>query len=645
MLHAPHVPPFSRPVSTDGPISRQLEMMRALGRRQVATEADLAQVYVDVLGLVREQMGNRRASVWHFDAAHKSITCVAVSGQAEDDGLLGTVVSQARSVGYLDALHRDRVLVVHDARTDARVNSLADYCAGTGIGAMLDVPISVGGTFWGVLCVEDGPGPRHWVAPEESFASAMADCLAIAIADYQRHCAIDRVVQVEQELSQAVALPQAGVEDTDALTGLANRQFLLREARNTLGQLDTGEVFVVIAFDCDGLQSINESLGHSGGDAALAAVANRLKLMVNDRTILARLRSDEFALLLYGALAEGEAQRLAGRIVESLREPIRLLGHSLFLTVSVGMATGRAGLEDPEEILRDAVVAVHRAKEEGRGLVRRFEPRMRDEALDRLRLGSELHAAMALSQLRLFYQPIVDLNGYGLRGFEALLRWVHPERGLISPDIFIPQAERIGLIDQIGYYALDTGCAQLRQWRQDFGAEGLRLNLNMSPAQFRAGDLAERFREALTRHGLPGSALRIELTETAILSNPQLIQQQIAKLRALGIAIVIDDFGTGYSSFSHLKLFEVDGLKIDKQFVANVDNDRLGLAVVQSLISLADGLDLDVVAEGIESPEALAVMQKLGCRAGQGYLFSEPLSAEGATIHLRRMTVPPTYLR
>lgn len=415
----------------------------------------------------------------------------------------------------------------------------------------------------------------------------------------------------------------------DALTRLPNRaQFRERlKAAERRREADPSFGYGLLCLDCDQLQEVNEWLGHSGGDALLAALAHRLSGSVRDRDLFARLRSDEFVLLVEGMSDPAVLVTLAERLRSSLAMPLRVMGHDVFQSVSIGMAWSCESL-DSDAILRDASIAMHRAKDSGRGKILMFEPSMRTEAAQRLQIETDLRQSLERGEFEVVYQPIVSAGSGALLGFEALVRWNHPTRGFLTPAAFIPHAERSGLIVSLDRWVLDEACAQLARWRAEGGAEHLTMSVNLSPVGVGLPDLIEAVDASLARHGLPGSALKLELTETALLSEPTVVDAQLRALRSRGIAVMIDDFGTGYSSLSHLHRYPVDGLKIDRRFVASAAYDRMSGAIVTAVVTLARALDMSIVAEGVEDADQLAWLGDFPDLALQGFHFARPLSAD-----------------
>jgi diguanylate cyclase (GGDEF)-like protein len=434
----------------------------------------------------------------------------------------------------------------------------------------------------------------------------------------------------------------AALAFSDGLTGLANRalftdrleQGLRRTARRG------GEVAVVF-LDLDGFKNVNDSLGHQAGDRLICEVAAILRGAVRTEDTLARLGGDEFAILVEHAAGQSvaEATRIADRVLTALEQQIDLGGPRVSVSASIGIATGDDSSLDTaataSSLLRDADNAMYWAKGAGRGRYVVFNPQMRSAAAERLQLEQDLWAALPAGQFRLVYQPVVDLGSERVVGFEALIRWDHPTLGVVLPERFLPVAEDIGLIVDVGRWVLTEACTAAARWQaQHPQVAGLSMAVNVSPSQLAAAGLVDAVAEALEASGLTPSALVLELTESVLVRDPVLAAERLRQLRALGVRLALDDFGTGYSSLSHLRQFAVDILKIDRSFVSTIDDVEALPAILRGLINLGHTLDLEIVAEGIEQE-----MQRTHLRDGhvglaQGYLFAAPLESTDAELLL-----------
>jgi diguanylate cyclase (GGDEF)-like protein len=420
----------------------------------------------------------------------------------------------------------------------------------------------------------------------------------------------------------------------DSLTGLPNRALLSERVAQALARGRRRESFLlaVLVLDVDRFKVINDSLGHEAGDRLLMELGGRLKALHREIDTVARLGGDEFALLLEELEEPRQASLVAERIRSELGRPFDLGGQEVFATVSTGIALSEGGDQKAEELLRDADTAMYRAKANGRNCYAIFDPQMHARAVAILQLENDLRHALARAELCAYFQPIISLSSGRITGFEALARWHHPRRGLLLPADFIAVAEETGLIVPLDRLVLNAACRQARSWAVRFHTWlPLTMSVNISGKQFTQPDLVMQVDHALRSSGLWGQALKLEITETAIMENAALAVAMLEQLRTLAITFSIDDFGTGYSSLSNLRHYEIDTLKIDTSFVARMIDEEETSEIVGALINLAFNLHKDLVAEGVESPLQLARLRELGCTHAQGYLFSPPLNAEAAT--------------
>ncbi len=419
----------------------------------------------------------------------------------------------------------------------------------------------------------------------------------------------------------------------DNLTGLANRALFMDHLRLTIerGKSRHSNSYAVLFLDFDRFKVINDSLGHAEGDNLLNCVARRLESATRTGDLVARLGGDEFVILLSEMLEETDAVQIAERIQKSLKKPFNLSGSEVFVSASIGIALSTAGHKRAEDMLRDADIAMYRAKAKGRAQYQIFDRTMHEYASRQLSLETEMRRALENREFLIYYQPLINLETESLTGFEALVRWKHPTRGIIQPSEFIPAAEDNGLILPLGNWILQESCRQLRQWQtENPSASPLMVSVNLSTKQFSQTDLVEQVAAALNATGLEPQCLKLEITESHIMENSEQTIVMINRLRALGVELSLDDFGTGYSSLSYLHRLPVSYLKIDRSFVMRMmDNEENG-EIVSTIIKLAQNLKMKVVAEGIETAEQLAHLKILDCEFGQGYFFSKPLEAEAA---------------
>ena len=425
----------------------------------------------------------------------------------------------------------------------------------------------------------------------------------------------------------------------DALTGLANRSLFLDRLGLALARAKRRQEsqFAVLFLDLDRFKLINDSLGHLSGDRALIAVARRLEACVRPGDTVARLGGDEFAVLLDEVHSREDLEGLTERIEERLAESFQVDGHEMYVTASIGMALGSAGYERPEEILRDADAAMYRAKALGRNRHEIFNEALYLAAKDRLRLETDLRNAVQAESFGVQYQPIVCLADGRVIGFEALVRWRHPVWGMVPPDQFIQVAEETGLILPIGRWVLSEACETVHKWQQEHpSAPPLAINVNLSRRQLLQPDLIEQIRQVLERTELPAESLRLEITESAIIEDPDAAVELLRHLKSLDIGLCVDDFGTGYSSLSSLQQFPVNVLKIDRSFIRGMGPEGERDEIVRAVVGLAHSLRMEVVAEGVETEGQLERLRAMDCDYGQGFLLCRALDAEGIENFLER---------
>jgi diguanylate cyclase (GGDEF)-like protein/PAS domain S-box-containing protein len=425
----------------------------------------------------------------------------------------------------------------------------------------------------------------------------------------------------------------------DSLTGLSNRSLLEMRLRQVLerSRREPSLRFAVLFLDLDRFKIVNDSLGHVVGDLLLVEFARRLSACVRPSDTVARLGGDEFIILLEDIREDIDGSRVANRIHDVLVQPFILNGQEVFTTASIGIAPGSPNYRSVEDLLRDADAAMYRAKALGKCRSEIFDQALHERALEVLQLETDLRFALDRGQFLLHYQPLICLADGSLRGFEALVRWRHPDRGMISPSLFIPVLEETGLIASLGHWVIRHACRQLRAWRDSFPdvASGLRVSINVSGRQFAKPGLIEQVDNALQDCGLPPRCLTLEITESVMMTNADQAAKTLLALRQRGAAIEVDDFGVGYSSLSQLHRFPIDGLKIDRSFTARLGEDthtpdrrHNDAEIVRTIVTLAHDLGLTVTAEGIESPLQLQRLKALRCEFGQGYLFSKPMAPE-----------------
>lgn len=421
----------------------------------------------------------------------------------------------------------------------------------------------------------------------------------------------------------------------DSLTDLPNRTLFMDRLRRAVRRTNRREdyMFAVLFLDLDRFKVVNDSLGHVIGDQLLIAIAQRLEACLRPGDMVARLGGDEFAVLLDDIGDASDAIRIADRIQKTLTASFNLHGREVFTSASIGIASSVTGYNRPEDILRDADIAMYRAKARGKARYEVFDTDMRIRAMTRLELETDLRRAIERQEFRIHYQPIVSLNTGHIIGFEALVRWQHPNRGLISPAEFIPVAEETGLIVPIGQTVLREACQQTHKWQGQFPMNSpLTISVNLSSKQLTQPRLTEQIKQVLVETGLNMSSLRLEITESGIMENAEAAAATLKQLRDLGIQLQMDDFGTGYSSLNYLHRFPIDALKIDRSFVSRMGANGENSEIVQTIVTLARNLNKGVIAEGVETVEQLDRLKALKCKYGQGFFFSKPVNAETAGV-------------
>ena len=526
-------------------------------------------------------------------------------------------------------------LHVHGSRLRAQpADALTENQATTGLHWRGD--ITAGTESWTLVArpTPDGPlTPRYdraWIV--------FVACLLITtlIAAYlmasARHA--QRLMKVNKRVSELAR--------SDALTGLANRRAFVEQLSGAFARVRRGgEPFAVLYFDLDHFKDVNDTLGHRMGDLLLQEVAERVRNVVRSIDLVARFGGDEFAVLQTGVQHSDAAGMLAGKINDIVAAPYRIEGNEIHISASVGIALNSDEVNDPESIMMQADLALYLAKEDGRNCFRFHSSDLGAQVRERVHIADELRTAIAAEQFELFYQPQIELASGRIVGAEALLRWRHPKRGLVSPGTFIPVAERTGSITPLGRWAFEHACRQLKDWR-DQGIAPDVLAVNFSAVQFKSGtELNREIAESLARWNIPAESMEIELTESVLMEVTQQHTETLEEIRALGVRIAIDDFGTGYSSLNYLTRYPVNRLKIAQELVLRETTDVRSATVVRASIRLADELGIEFIAEGVENPAQALFLMSAGCHIAQGYHFSQPVSADEMTELLRKGYIVP----
>ncbi|HZW23490.1 EAL domain-containing protein [Noviherbaspirillum sp.] len=582
---------------------------------ETALLSEVCRIFRDISGFPFAWVG------FAEDGAARRVRAAAMA-EMEEGALTSTVghvtwgeEATARGVTGT-AIREGRAVVVHDMQTGAVHSPWRDFMVRFRIVSAMSVPLKAGNAILGALTVysheANAFGPNEVKVAEE-----LADNLAYGISALRAEAA-------RREYARQLEY-HAG---HDILTGLPNRALLQDRLNQAIAYAARYCYSLWVLFlDLDRFKFVNDSLGHKAGDAVLKTVAARLQAAVRETDTVARLGGDEFVLVLPERIDESLATSVVQRIMDAVAEPLVVEGHEFFLGCSIGVAAYPADGEDPETLIKNADIAMYRAKESGRNNFQFYTAAMNERLLERLRIEGDLRNALERGEFVLHYQPQIDLDTGRTVGMEALIRWLHPALGLIPPLRFIGLAEETGLIVPIGEWVLRTACAQAVAW-QRVGLGKLRVGVNLSARQFAQHDLVQAIASALHDTGLAPHQLELELTESLVMTDVERAIGVLAELKALGVLLSLDDFGTGHSSLSYLKRLPIDALKIDQSFVRDITQTPDDAAIVASIISLAHNLRRHVIAEGVETYEQLRYLQDHGCKEMQGYYFSKPVPAE-----------------
>lgn len=484
--------------------------------------------------------------------------------------------------------------------------------------------IARGFTWHGEICNQAKDGTLYWVdttiAPMYDSQGKLEGYLALRIDISEQKWIVEHLERLAYH---------------DPLTGLLNRAAIHNSIQNTI-ERNAGNHFALLFIDVDRFKLINDSFGHELGDKLLQKISHRLRKAVrmSDTIQAARLGGDEFVVLLNNLTSPQDATLVADRLMETLSQPYELSGHKIYSKASIGIVTSEHLSETANEMISSADLAMYEAKASQMGRPFVFDHRLRDKAQKRLYIENQLRDVISRDELTLFYQPIIELESGALKGVEALLRWFHPESGLILPTEFIPTAEEMGMIIPIGNFVIDEACRQFGEWRKSLEEHApANLHVNVSRKQLEQPTLVAVVEQAIHNYAIPPESLHLEVTESVIMHDSQTSIQTLNQLSNLGVHIDVDDFGTGYSSLSCLCDLPIDVIKLDKEFIKKSKRRREG-KLIKALITLADQVGLELIAEGIETTEQMKFLQLSGCEYGQGYLFSKPLSAEDMELSI-----------
>lgn len=592
-----------------------LERLSAI-QRSITRRAPLSDILDAITSGAREVL-NAEAAALRLVDDNDAQTMSLVSSSGLPPQTAGEIGRTPIGVGASGrAIAEDRLVVMYDY---ANTSGVLPQLAARGFVAALAAPVREAGRVIGAIVVASPNRERRFDESDEEVLSAFADHASLALTDA-------RTMDEMQHLAFH-----------DVLTGLPNRGLFFERLDHALARSrrDRGQV-AVLFLDLDRFKNVNDSLGHAAGDQLLIGVSDRLRACLREPDTAARLGGDEFAVLIEEASGPVDAATVADRILEALRPPFTLSGSEVSISGSIGIAVSSHGQADAGTMLRDADLAMYRAKMDGSGSSFHFEPGMHSAAVQRLQLEGELRRALDRDEFVLHYQPLIDLRTGDLHSVEALVRWEHPTLGLVPPSDFIPLAEDTGLIVPIGYWILREALRQVRRWHSEYPtAFMLGLSVNLSARQVPRADLAARVHEILVDERFDPSLLTLEVTETALLRDTEAAAVCLQELKAMGVRIALDDFGTGYSSLGHVLRFPIDSLKVDRSFVAGVATSEERAAVARAIISLGRMLNLETVAEGIETDADLASLRAFECDLGQGFLLARPMPASMIEQRLR----------
>jgi diguanylate cyclase (GGDEF)-like protein len=502
---------------------------------------------------------------------------------------------------------------VSDAATSGTDDAGAPAKSPDGVAYAVAPLVTPDGMVIGTICAVD-PAPHAWTHGE-------IDCLRDLAESLVTEMELRSDLTVKRETQEHLLYSTLH----DALTGLPNRSLFIDRLRHSMRRTarHPDDMFAVLFLDLDRFKDVNDNLGHFAGDELLRAVARRLEACLRPEDTVARLSGDEFAILLESISETSDAGRVAERIEEALSFPINLGGAEITTSASMGIVTSSMSQEQPEQLLRSADMAMYRAKAAGRARYEMFDRAMHTDALAKLQLETDLRRAVEQGEFRLHYQPLVSLRTGHITGLEALLRWEHPQRGLVQPSDFIPIAEETGLIIRIGRWVLNEACRQLHEWQQAHPRdEPLSIGVNLSVKQFSQPDLIDQLASAVRTSGIAPSCLRLEITEAALIDKGGAAMPLLLQIKQLGAQIYLDDFGTGYSSLIYLHRLPIDAIKIDRELVSTMDTDDKNLRLVRTILTFAQIIGVRAEAEGISSAEQLRELRALKCEHGQGFLFS-----------------------
>ncbi len=601
---------------------RQSQLLLELARESSISGGDLRGAYKAIAEKSAGAINCQRVSIWYVDHDDGVFKCQHVFHDGAHDPSPDLQFPGDIIADFLAALSDARTLAIDEVHGDPRVDGLRpDYLVPLGVRSMLVAPIRQGAELRGFILYEHMGEAREWAREEHSFASSVADFLLLAVTAEDRR-------RVEHNLRQ--------LANYDRLTGLPNRAlFMDRLAQALLKGRRSGEHIALLMLDVDRFKGINDSLGHQSGDLVLRTIGKRILGCVRAADTVARLGGDEFTVILEEVDGVETITNIADRILDAVSTTIHLGKAEAHLSGSIGISIYPHDGKDADALLQNADSAMYRAKDQGRNRYHFYTHDMHAEAMRRLSRETALRKALVREELLLHYQPQFDTRTGKIVGLEALVRWKDPNLGMIAPADFIPLAEDSGLIVQIGQSVMEMACKQATRWL-GLLPRPFHIAVNLSAGQFALGNLPLMVRKVLDDCGLPADMLQLEITESLFINGEATNIRLLRELKSMGIRLSLDDFGTGSSSLSYLKHFPVDALKIDRDFVTDIGRDPYDEAIAHSIIALAESLQLEVVAEGVETEEQMQRLQSMRCHIMQGFLFSRPLTIEATTALLEQ---------